>query len=307
MSPLPIAAVAAMMMTAAVAAVARGVRPRRRSLAQVRSLLYPTESISFATQPAQNRTSPGITRSLPGAFSGAAGPLARRIENTVGDGLRFVDMTATDVASRILVAVVGSIFVVACAAASLITIGALPPSRLWILAAMVVGAMAGWIIWSDVYGRVERRRREFRRTTTDFVQLVAVGLTTDQSVEEAIQFALSVGDSDMFELLRTELATAPLRGVPLWEALDQLGRRYQQRELSEFGASIERQGTQGVSITETVTTLATAMRERSLDDLEREADKVNANLAGPTICFVVTTVVFLAYPLAIRIGQAFGG
>jgi Flp pilus assembly protein TadB len=211
------------------------------------------------------------------------------------------------VASRILVAIIGGIFAVACTAGSLITVGALPPSRLWIVAAIVVGAMAGWIIWSDVNGRVERRRREFRRTTTDFVQLVAVGLTTDQSVEEAIQFALSVGDSDMFELLRTELATAPLRGVPLWEALDQLGRRYQQRELSEFGASIERQGTHGVSITETVTTLATAMRERSLDDLEREADKVNANLAGPTISFVVTTIVFLAYPLAMRIGQAFGG
>jgi hypothetical protein len=49
------------------------------------------------------------------------------------------------------------------------------------------------------------------------------------------------------------------------------------------------------------------MRERTLDDLERDADKVNANLAGPTICFVVTTIVFLAYPLAIRIGGAFGG
>ncbi len=304
MSPLPIAAVVATMMTAAVAAAARGVRPRRRSLVQVRALLYPTETMLLGARP-----QPG--RALPGAFTsslaGVAGPLARRIENTLGDGLRFVEMTPTDVASRILVAFVGGVLAVACTAGSLMTIGALPPSRLWFVAAIVVGAMAAWIIWSDVNGRVQRRRREFRRTTTDFVQLVAVGLTTDQSVEEAIQFALSVGDSDMFELLRTELATAPLRGVPLWEALDQLGRRYQQRELSEFGASIERQGTQGVSITETVTTLATAMRERSLDDLEREADKVNANLAGPTICFVVTTVVFLAYPLAIRIGQAFGG
>ena len=86
-----------------------------------------------------------------------------------------------------------------------------------------------------------------------------------------------------------------------------MGRHYQQRELSELGASIERQGIQGVSISETVTSLATAMRERTLDDLECDADKVNANLAGPTICFVVTTIVFLAYPLAIRIGGAFSG
>jgi Flp pilus assembly protein TadB len=299
MSPLPAAAAIAMMMATAVAAVARGARPRRRSLAHVRALLYPTEALSpVAVHGGRHRS-----RNL----SGIAEPLARWIDRSIGDGLRFVDLSSMDLASRIIVGVVGTFLAAACAVGTLLTLGMLPPSPLWAAVAVVGGAMAGWIVWSDVQSRIERRRREFRRTANDFVQLVAVGLTTDQSVEEAIQFALSVGDSDMFDLLRTELATAPLRGVPLWEALDQLGRRYQQRELSEFGASIERQGTQGVSITETVTTLATAMRERTLDDLEREADKVNANLAGPTICFVITTMVFLAYPLAVRIGGAFGG
>jgi hypothetical protein len=56
-----------------------------------------------------------------------------------------------------------------------------------------------------------------------------------------------------------------------------------------------------------VATLATAMRAKSLDELEREADRANANLSGPTVGFVVTTVVFLAYPLAQRISDAFGG
>ncbi len=79
------------------------------------------------------------------------------------------------------------------------------------------------------------------------------------------------------------------------------------RELSEFAASIERQGLQGVSISETIATLATSMRSKALDELEREADKANANLSGPTIGFVVTTIVFLAYPLAQRISAEFGG
>ena len=162
-------------------------------------------------------------------------------------------------------------------------------------------------MWSDTSSAIARRRREFRRTTTDFIQLVAVGLTTDQSVEEAVQFALGVGDSDLFDLLRDELASAPIRGVPLWEAIDQLGRTFQQRELCEFAGSIERQGTQGVSITDTVNTLAVAMRAKALDELERDADRANANLSGPTIGFVVATMVFLAYPLATRIGEAFGG
>jgi hypothetical protein len=296
MSPLPTAAVVALLTAAAVVAVARGARPRRRSLAEVRALLYPADGAAWAATPA------------PGArpFAGLIAPIARWVERTLGDGMRFVDTTPADVAARMVVAVVGGLFAVACAAGAMVGIGALPASPMWVVLAAVVASAAAWIIFSDVRTRIERRRREFARTTNDFVQLVAVGLTTDQSVDEAIQFALSVGDSDMFQLLRTELATAPLRGVPLWEALDQLGRRYHQRELSELGASIERQGTQGVSITDTVTTMATAMRERTLDELEREADRANANLAGPTVCFVVTTIVFLAYPLAMRIGDAFG-
>ena len=79
------------------------------------------------------------------------------------------------------------------------------------------------------------------------------------------------------------------------------------RELSEFAAAIERQGLQGVSISDTVASLAASMRAKALDELERDADKANANLSGPTIGFVVTTIVFLAYPLAQRISDAFGG
>ena len=53
--------------------------------------------------------------------------------------------------------------------------------------------------------------------------------------------------------------------------------------------------------------VASAMRDKALDELEREADRANANLSGPTIGFVVSTIVFLAYPLAQRISDAFGG
>ena len=176
----------------------------------------------------------------------------------------------------------------------------------WLLA-LAVAAMAGWVVLHDVADKIERRRREFRRAANDFVQLVAVGLTTDQSVEEAVRFALGVGTSDAFDILRDELQAAPQRGIPLWEAVDALGRRFDVRELSEFGTSLERQGLQGVSISETVASLSAAMRAKALDELEREADKANANLSGPTIGFVVTTIVFLAYPLAQRISDAFGG
>jgi Flp pilus assembly protein TadB len=183
----------------------------------------------------------------------------------------------------------------------------LPLSPIWPALAVAFAAMAGWVSLRDVADKIERRRRKFRQASNDFVQLVAVGLTTDQSVEEAIRFALSVGSSTAFDSLRQQVSTAPQRGVAVWEAIAEFGHRYDVREVVEFANSIERQGLQGVSISETVATLAGAMRAKALDELEREADKANANLSGPTIGFVVTTIVFLAYPLAQRITDAFGG
>jgi len=237
----------------------------------------------------------------------AAGAPGRWTSRRFGSGLDIAGLSPADVITRVLVSTAMMLFTVLGSVAALMAMGLLPLSPFWLVLALAVAAMAGWVVLHDVADKIERRRREFRRAANDFVQLVAVGLTTDQSVEEAVRFALGVGTSDAFDILRDELQAAPQRGIPLWEAVDALGRRFDVRELSEFGTSLERQGLQGVSISETVASLSAAMRAKALDELEREADKANANLSGPTIGFVVTTIVFLAYPLAQRISDAFGG
>lgn len=320
MTHLPTATLVALLMASAAAALVLGVRPRRRTIAEVRSILQPSNGLGdravVSTLLASRRAvgggrAPGTGRSgfasMRARGAELVGPLAAAIERSLGDGLRLARLDAHDVAARIAIGAVAMAFAVLCTVGSLMSVGALPTSPWWLALVLAAGGAGGIVMWTDARSTVARRRREFRRTTNDFIQLVAVGLTTDQSVEEAVQFALGIGDSDLFDLLRDELATAPLRGVPLWEAIDQLGRTFQQRELCEFAGSVERQGTQGVSITDTVNSLATAMRAKALDELERDADRANANLSGPTIGFVVATMVFLAYPLAVRVSEAFGG
>jgi len=174
-------------------------------------------------------------------------------------------------------------------------------------ASVVVAAMAGWTSFHSVAERVQRAQRALHQAANDFVQLVAVGLTTDQSVEEAIRFAVRVGGSPAFATLRYEILSAPQRGVAVWDAIEELGRSTGIGELVEFATAVERQGLQGASIGDSVAALASSMRAAALDQLERDADRANANLSGPTVGFVVATVVFLAYPLAQRISEAFGG
>jgi Flp pilus assembly protein TadB len=235
------------------------------------------------------------------------GALADRAGRHFGSGLEVIDSTPADVVSRVLGASAILTLAVGGSVAALTAMGMLPLSVPWLVVPPAAGALAGWVTFREVGSKIDRRRRELRQAANDFIQLVAVGLTTDQSVEEAVRFALDVGSTDAFDALRYQVLTAPQRGVAVWDAIDEFGRRYGVRELGEFAGSVERQGMQGVSISETVTALATAMRAASLDELEREADRANANLSGPTIGFVVATIVFLAYPLAQRISDAFGG
>ena len=241
------------------------------------------------------------------ADSLAAGGLRRWVANRFGSGLQLIELTPTAVVTKVMVAAGVTLFAVLAGLAALASLGALPLSPLWPILASLCSLLAGWVSLNDVANKIDRQRRELRRASNDFVQLVAVGLTTDQSVEEAIAFALAVGASESFDTLRRQVSAAPQRGIAVWEALDEFGRDYDIREISELAASIERQGVQGVSIGDTVASLSEAMRAKALDDLERAADKANANLSGPTVGFVVTTIVFLAYPLAQRISEAFGG
>lgn len=283
MSSLQIAALVSVLAGGAVWCSARAVDRSPRSMARARAQMYGS-----------------ITETRAGAST-------EWVERHFGGTLELVDLTPSAVVGRVILGAGIMAFTVVAALAALMTMGLLPPSPWWFALVLVMPMMAGWVMFRDVSNRIDRRRRELRQAANDFIQLVAVGLTTDQSVEEAIRFALSVGSSEAFDYLRSDLATAPQRGVQVWDAIDAFGQRCEVRELCEFAHSVERQGLQGVSISDTASTLATSMRAKALDELEREADKANANLSGPTIGFVVTTIVFLAYPLAQRITDAFGG
>lgn len=291
MSRLQLAAIVALLAGGAVASAVRALRPR--------PAVVVGQHAAEGTAPCSGTERTDMT--------GTLAALARLIERQAGDGLRLVDLDAHAVASRVLVGSTIGALGATVGAGVLVAADRLPASPLWLVLAAAIGAVCGWVLWRDVIDRIAVRRRDLGRAAADLVQLVAVGLTTDQSVDEAVRFAVSVDRGPDFARFRHELTAAPLRGLTVWEALDRLADDLDLRELRDLATAIERQGLDGVSITATVAAMAVALRERALDRLERDADRANAALAGPTLCFVVTTLVFLAYPLAVRIREAFGG
>lgn len=284
MDALRVAGAAACSVALALWAGARAVRRSPRSLDEARRLLVG----SAASAERQRVGEPFVALHL-------------------GEHLSLADTTAAAVATRLLAAAAVMFLTVLAGIVALLSMGLLPFTPLWMAMPIVAAAISMWVTWRGVVAKADRRRRQVRQAANDFVQLVAVGLTTDQSVEEAIRFAVRVGGTPAFRMLRQEILSAPQRGVAVWEAIEEFGRTNGVRELVEFATIVERQGVQGVSIGESVAAMSASMRATALDELEREADRANANLSGPTVGFVVATVVFLAYPLAQRISEAFGG
>jgi Flp pilus assembly protein TadB len=157
----------------------------------------------------------------------------------------------------------------------------------------------------DVRNRARRRRSELERVVNDFVQLIAVALTTNRSVEEAIGFAADAGDGFAFDLLRRTIATADPMGVPVWAALATMADTYQLPDLRGLCGSLEHQAAAGVAVASTLRAEAKALRAKQLAGLIEQADASTANVQLPTIGMVVGVIVFLAYPVLHNIGTAF--
>jgi hypothetical protein len=94
-------------------------------------------------------------------------------------------------------------------------------------------------------------------------------------------------------------------GVRTWEALDAVGAEYGCRELQDLASSVGHVARVGVGVDTTVAAVAGRMRQVALDDMERVADRQTSTMFGPTMLFVVGVVTFLAFPLAVRILDAF--
>lgn len=233
------------------------------------------------------------------------GPLGALVDHHLGAAIRLVGYTVPNVLGTVLLAVVVSAFAMTIAVAALIAAGLVAGSPLPWLLVPTAAVLFGWRVIADLRMRARRRKAELRRAVNDFVQLLAVALTTNRSVEDAVAFAADAGDGFGFELLRQTIDTAQPMGLSVWDALGAMADTYDLDQLRGLATSLQRQAGVGVSVAATIRTEASAMRARQLAEITDRADKANANLSLPTMGMVFGMVLFLAYPVMQQISEAF--
>lgn len=275
-------------------AATHSISSRRPSLASVAARYRPVPSRDRGTHP---------LRRLSGTL--ARSGFGHMIERRLGIGLRLADTTVAAVVARMVTITAVSFLTLVLSVGGLITAGVVPGAWWWAPIVLGIPALFGWNVLTDVITIARRRRRALRRVANDFVQLVAVALTTNRSIEEAVEFAANAGTGDGFDLLRDTVRAARPMGIPVWEALAAMADTYGLDDLKGLTGSLGRQAGVGISVAQTVRTEAANMRGRQLAELTDQADRANANLSIPTMGMVIGMVVFLLYPIAQQISDAF--
>lgn len=235
----------------------------------------------------------------------ASGPLGRIVDERLGKSLRLAGLTVPQLLGQVLTAVFVSTLTMAILVSFLVTTGSVSPSPLLGVLIMGIVALFGWRVIADARALAAHQQRALRRVVNDFVQLLAIALTTNRSVEDSISFAADAGEGDGFDLLRQTISTAQPMGISVWDALTAMADTYDLPELRGLTTSLQRQAGVGVSVAATIRTEAKSLRDKQLSDLKDRADKANSNLSLPTMGMVFGMVLFLAYPIMRQISEAF--
>ena len=98
---------------------------------------------------------------------------------------------------------------------------------------------------------------------------------------------------------------ARLAGEPVWDTLDDLGRRLRIAELREIAAAGSLAGESGAAVRRSLTAKARSLRQAALAEAETAARKRSQAMFAPLVLMGLGFVVFLIYPLLTNL--SFGG
>ena len=190
--------------------------------------------------------------------------------------------------------------------------GALLGPTLWALAAMsgtrlpIVVPVWGLLFFAAVGWFLPRlllrseaaaARTDFRHALGAYLDVLVLLLAAQEGPESAMDLAAQAGQGPAFAELRRAVWQARLAGEPVWDTLDDLGRRLRITELREVAAAGSLAGESGAAVRQSLTAKARSLRQAALAEAETTARKKSQALFGPLVLMGLGFVIFLIYPM----------
>ena len=153
--------------------------------------------------------------------------------------------------------------------------------------------------------RRHEARTDFRHALGAYLDVLVLLLAAHEGPESAMDLAAQAGEGPAFAELRRAVWQARLAGEPVWDTLDDLGRRLRITELREVAAAGSLAGESGAAVRRSLTAKARSLRQAALAEAETVARKRSQALFGPLVLMGLGFVVFLIYPMLTNL--SFGG
>ena len=227
----------------------------------------------------------------------ARGAFGGRLAERFGDDLFVAQLTLAELIVQLVVLAVVGFLTGAALAGALVVAGARVSPVLAGVGSATFGAAAAATALQRVRARGERGRAQFRDAVSQYLTLCSSVMAAGRSAEWAVRYAAGAGQGRAFETIDGALSTAPAMGRTTWDALAAVADEWKVTELADLAAAIERATTLGGDAAEAAGVIAQSMRARSLDAVERAADRANVKMLGPTYLFLAGFGLFLAFPL----------
>lgn len=169
----------------------------------------------------------------------------------------------------------------------------------WALAALMVGY--GWG-WTDlgIWLAVRRRRDEIERTLPDFLDVLAVVVSSGLGFRQALERVSAVYQGPWSDEIRITLRQLDV-GVSRREAFDQLRRRNRSEQVGQFVTALQQGEELGAPIARTLLQIAQDMRRTEAQNARRRAARTVPKATG-----VITTVLVPATMILLISGTILG-
>ena len=141
-----------------------------------------------------------------------------------------------------------------------------------------------------------KRKEEMRRTLSGFADLVVVSLAGGAGVSGALTDASANGGGWAMAAIRDALREASLTRVPAWQAMRDLGERYDTPEFAELSASLHLAGTDGARVRSSLSAKARTLRVQFLADMEAQAQSATERMSLPVVLLFAGFLILLGYP-----------
>lgn len=165
-------------------------------------------------------------------------------------------------------------------------------------AAMVV------MVERELRESASRRRAEFRRALSIYLDLVAMSMQAGRGHAEALPAAAAIGTGWAFTDLADAIDGARFSGITAWAALGQLGERLGIAELTDLDGALRLANDDGAKVKATLVARAGTLRARRIADAEADA---NAATESMKFALIVMVFVFLTYELYPSLARLFAG